>query len=141
MRTITAVEIAIATTSTSPAPPVVARADVVVRSDSTPETPVDDALHGSRLAMVVEMIRNLTGREVKLVPPTAYLVSAPSHPAPAPPVELVVPAEITVPHAPAHVPLEVGIASILRTGTSARMTLSQGPAGGLELHAALDVDL
>lgn len=87
------------------------------------------------------MIEHLTGRQVKLVPPTAYLVSASSKPAVATPVELSHPSDLSALQGAAKGSLEVDISSVLSTGTASRMVLSTNQVGGLDLRAAVDVSL
>ncbi len=87
------------------------------------------------------MIAHLTGREVKLVPPTAYLVSASTKPQAAASVELVHAADLPAQLGSAAGPLEVEITSVLHTGTASRMVVSSDHSGGLVLHAAVNVEL
>jgi hypothetical protein len=111
-----------------------------------PVAPVDrptgpvahDQIHGSRMSVLVDLIASLTGREVKLVPPSAYFVSKPAPPAP--PIEIVAPAGLITELGEGSGPIEIGIASVLRTGTSKRMLLDTTEGGGLQLRAT-DVDL
>jgi hypothetical protein len=100
----------------------------------------EKALHEARLSAVVELIENLTGRQVKLVPPAAYFVSRPAPPVDAP-VDVTVRADMEAVSGAGPGPLEVGIQSILRTGTASRMVLNVSPAGGLDLSTAVDLDL
>lgn len=98
------------------------------------------------MAAIAEMIKNLTGRDVKFVPPAAYLLSGPK-PAPTPPrtrpveVELAAPRELLERHARGDGPLEVDITSVLATGTSDRMLLTPKGAAGLSLTRAVDVEI
>lgn len=118
---------------------------VVQRSDAAAPTPAaapdDPALHADRLSAVVDLIAKLTGREVKLVPPTAYLVSAPSGAVLFAPVELVAPTGLAGELRHGAGPLEVDITSLLRTGTAERMLLDRQPTGDLQLRAAVDIEI
>lgn len=100
----------------------------------------EQALHESRLSAVVEMIENLTGRQVKLVPPAAYFVSRPAPPVAAP-VDVVVRADMASVSTSGSGPLVVDIHSILETGTANRMVLAGNATGGLDLSVAVDVEL
>jgi hypothetical protein len=105
-----------------------------------PAKPVStgDPIHGSRMSVLVDLIASLTGREVKLVPPSAYLVSKPTPPAP--PIEIVAPAGLITELGEGSGPIEIAVASVLRTGTSKRMLLDTADDGMLRLRAS-DVDL
>lgn len=139
--------------ATEPVPPIVARPEPAP-ADVAPD-PRDPELDVARLSAVVELIRTLTGREVKLVPPAAYFMSPPgpaSSPTPAesPRVtpaahrrvrpELVVATGIN-PEGPETDPLEVDISQLLRDGTSDRMVLGERPSGGLMLVPGIDLEL
>jgi hypothetical protein len=100
----------------------------------------EQALHESRLSAVVEMIENLTGRQVKLVPPTAYFVSRPAPPVEAP-VDVVVRADMESVSTTGSGPLVVDVHSIVQTGTANRMVLNANATGGLDLSVAVDLDL
>jgi hypothetical protein len=102
--------------------------------------PIEQALHEARLSAVVELIENLTGRQVKLVPPSYYFVSRPAPPVQAP-VDVVVRADMEVVRAAGTGPLVVGIHSIVASGTASRMVLHGNAAGGLDLSTAVDLDL
>lgn len=93
------------------------------------------------MAAVVDLIRTLTGREVVLVPPTAYLTSAPAAAAHGP-VELVVPRDLLGDdERDERGPLEIDVTRLLEGGVPARMLLGRCGSGGLELGPALDVAL
>lgn len=93
-----------------------------------------------RLSALVDLISTLTGRQVKLVPPTAYFVSGPSSGRP-PEIELDAPVGLMQQLAAEPGPLEVHIESVLRSGTAPRMLLAPNSAGHVELYSALDLEL
>ncbi len=102
----------------------------------------DENTDQSRLSMVVRMIEHITGRQVKLVPPTAYLVSAATAKTPqGPPVEVAVTADVEAGSEPTEEPLVVDVSAVLREGTSERMILGEGDQGGLALFSGLNVVL
>lgn len=122
-------------------PPAVVRADLPAPSGESASAPSGASANASRLSAIVDMISRVTGRQVKLVPPTAYLVSAPSGSHPLPEVELDAPAGLMQELAAEPGPLEVNIASVLRTGTTDRMLLAPNLGGILELRAAVDLEI
>ncbi len=98
----------------------------------------------ARMSSIVKLIESLTGRKVALVPPAAYLVSAPPAPEPTPvparpAVELVVATDLMAEHRAGSGTLEVDITSILKAGTSDRMILAHTAAGALALFPAVDL--
>ncbi len=99
--------------------------------------PNDESLHAARLSAVVELIKKLTGRDVKLVPPSPYLVSGPVRPEPVT-VE-VAKLELADVGDGADEPIEVDITEVIERGTSARMRLSDGEHGALRLRPDLDL--
>ena len=115
--------------------PTIAPVDAVAPADRRAAPIPADEIHGSRLSVLVDLIASLTGREVKLVPPTAYFVSKP-----APPVEVVAPTGLIAELGEGAGPITIGINSVLRTGTSTRMLLEAGAGGALQLRAT-DVEL
>ncbi len=126
------------TASAAGTQPAIAPIDAIapVERRATPVT--GDPIHGSRMSVLVDLIASLTGREVKLVPPSAYFVSKPAPPAP--PIEVVAPAGLITELGEGSGPIEIAIGSVLRTGTSKRMLLDTAEDGGLQLRAT-DVDL
>lgn len=135
-------DVSIASVTGTSATPVVPKVDGVVATSRTTSSTVDDnAANTARLNAVVDLIASLTGREVKLVPPTAYLVSAPGGRAATPPVELLAPLGLAGQLREEPGTLEVDITSVLRTGTAERMLLDQSTVGKLQLRAAIDVEL
>lgn len=96
----------------------------------------------ARLDAVVELIKKLTGREVALVPPSPYFVSAPAKPEPVKTdVELTVVNDVEIPQDDRRQPLTIDINEVIRNGTSKRMRLSNEPGIGLKLQPELDVEL
>ena len=95
--------------------------------------------------MVVRMIEHLTGRQVKLVPPTAYLVSAaPARASQRTGVEVALAADVPTPRheaGDAEEPLIVDVSAVVREGTSERMILGAGEHGGLALFSGVNVAL
>ena len=126
--------------TTAAAPVAAPRIEWASHVDAGERGAIAQALHESRLSAVVEMIENLTGREVKLVPPAAYFVSRPAPPVEAP-VDVVVRADMESVRTTGSGPLVVGIHSILETGTARRMVLAGNATGGLDLSVAVDVEL
>jgi hypothetical protein len=118
--------------------PAIGPIDAVAPAERRATPATGDPIHGSRMSVLVDLIASLTGREVKLVPPSAYFVSKPA--APAPPIEIVAPAGLISELGEGSGPIEIAIASVLRTGTSKRMLLDTAEDGGLQLRAT-DVDL
>ena len=88
-----------------------------------------------------DLIATMTGREVKLVPPAAYLVSAPEGAQIFAPVELFAPMGLAGQLQRQSGPVTVDITSVLRSGTADRMLLDQNVAGALQLRPAVDVEL
>lgn len=124
------------------ASPLVHKVDVAASTSRPTPAAVDHTeLNAARLNAVVDMIAKLTGRQVKLVPPTAYLVSAPAGPEPIKSVELLAPLGLASQLREEPGTLEVDITSVLRSGTAERMLLDQKTTGQLQLRAALDVEL
>lgn len=115
--------------------PTVAPVDAVAPAESRVAPAATDGIHGSRLSVLVDLIASLTGREVKLVPPSAYFVSKP-----APPIEVVAPTGLIAQLGEGAGPITIGISSVLRTGTSKRMILEAGDGGALQIRAT-DLEL
>lgn len=111
-----------------------AASDADVRRD--PEPRVDR----SRLSEFARLLERITGRQIELVPPFTYLVSAPPAPEPEPErdVELVVPPDFAVDQHGSE-PLVVDISAVLRRGTADRMVLHRGQDGGFALLPPLDL--
>lgn len=139
--TIDVVDVSLTPLAGTMAPPLVHKVDASASTSRSAPTVDRSALHAARLNAVVDMIARLTGRQVKLVPPTAYLVSAPAGVEPVQAVELLAPQGLASQLQGQPGTLEVDITSVLRTGTAQRMRLDQQPAAQLQLRAALDVDL
>jgi hypothetical protein len=92
------------------------------------------------MTVIVDLIETLTGRQVVLVPPSAYLVSSPSPPPHGrPSVELVVPPDLVSEQQSGADGLEIDITSVLERGVSERMILARSARGGLELSPALNL--
>jgi hypothetical protein len=122
-------------------PPVAARTISTAPTAESGSTVQQSGLDAGRLSALVDLISTLTGRQVKLVPPTAYFVSAPSGSKLFPEVELDAPVGLMQHLAAEPGPLEVHIESVLRSGTAHRMLLTPNAAGQIELFSALDVEL
>lgn len=140
-RTIEVVDVSIASLTGTLAPPVVPRVGAAAPAVPHPAPVASDAVNAARMNAVVDLIASLTGRQVKLVPPSAYLVSAPSGSHLFAPVELLAPIGLANDLQQSSGPLEIDITSVLRTGTAERMLLDQKPTGNLQLRAAVDVEI
>lgn len=101
----------------------------------------DVAADASRMTRVVELIELVSGRDVKLVPPVAYLVSPPRAQAPERAVELTFEAAIDPEDDSDGDPLVVDVTSVLREGTSDRMILRRTADGELALSPGLNLEL
>lgn len=88
------------------------------------------------------MIEHITGRQVKLVPPSAYFVSAPAprHPE-RPAVEVAVATDITARRRPSAGPLIVDVSAVMDEGEPDRMILATGAEGQLALFAGVNLEL
>jgi hypothetical protein len=122
-------------------PPVAKRTIATAPIAESGSTVQESAIDAGRLSALVDLISTLTGRQVKLVPPTAYFVSGPATSTVLPEVELDAPVGLMQQLAAAPGPLEVHIESVLRSGTAPRMLLTPNAAGQVELFSALDVEL
>ena len=94
--------------------------------------------------MIVRMIEHITGRQVKLVPPTAYLVSsAPSRTPERAGVEVAVARDVFTEGGRERDagPVVVDVSAVLRKGTAERMILGAGAQGGLALFSGVNVEL
>lgn len=129
-----------ATTVVAQRPTSAARPGDTASTVPTPE-PGDGGHDAARLATVVELIKNLTGREVKLVPPTAYIVGPVETPEPVAPVDLAVPSGLLAQYQQSPGALVVDITSILRGGASSQLTLGQNSGGSLALFNHVDVTI
>jgi hypothetical protein len=109
-----------------------------VASERPPSDTPAAGSNQARLAAVVELIKAPTGRDVELVPPAPYLVSAP---APSVPVELATPPPPPPPPRDDTRPVRVDITDVLDRGTSRTMRLRDDGRGGYSLHPELDVTL
>jgi hypothetical protein len=140
--TIHLVDVSIASVTGTSATPPVPKLD---GASTAPRTVLPNAepnaVNQARMDAVVDLIASLTGREVKLVPPTAYLVSAPTARNATEPVELLAPLGLAGQLKEEPGTLEVDITSVLRTGTAERMLLDQSTVGKLQLRSAVDVEL
>lgn len=100
--------------------------------------PADDP----RVMRVIELIKRISGREVRMVPPTAYFVSAPPSPhVESKPVEVVIAAEIPDDEEPSTEPIVVDVSAVLRDGASDRMILGKNGHGDLALFPGLNLEL
>lgn len=129
------------TTSTVPPTAAVPTRTIAPDPPQTSSEQRDDSMHEARLAATVALIKKLTGRDVKLVPPSPYLVSGPVQ-------AQVAPVEITVPEPPKPPPSDdpdrpvtVDITEVVKRGTSARMRLTNGEPGTFLLQPELDVTI
>lgn len=119
------------------------RPTVVAETVSKPDVVVDR----SRLSAFAKLIENITGRQVKMVPPFTYLVSGPPAPEPEPeseserPTELIVPRDLPRGGESESDPLVVDISSVLRRGTADRMVLNPIENGAFALIPPLDLAL
>lgn len=91
---------------------------------------------------VIELIKRITGREVLMVPPTAYFVSAPPpRVAPPKPVEVVVAADIPSKADDEGGPLVLDVSAVMREGGSDRMILGSNDDGNLALFRGVNLEL
>lgn len=111
------------------------------RAEAVRPAPHDVAADASRMTRVVELIELVSGRDVKLVPPVAYLVSPPRSQAPERAVELTFEAAIDPEEDTEDGPLVVDVTSVLREGTSDRMVLRRKTDGELALSPGLNLEL
>ena len=111
------------------------------RAETVRPAPNDVAADASRMTRVVELIELVSGRDVKLVPPVAYLVSPPRAQVPERAVELTFEAAIDPEDNSDGGPLVVDVTSVLREGTSDRMILRRKADGQLALSPSLNLDL
>ncbi len=122
--------------------PTLARSGAAWPGPAAAVRPADPPADNSRLLMVVGLIERLTGREVRLVPPTAYIVTAPSTPAPPPPaVEIVVATDLTFDRDPPGSELVVDVTELMHDGLSNRVILGTNPQGGLALFSGVNLEL
>lgn len=107
----------------------------VVERDDHPEV-------ASRLSMVVELIQRITGREVRMVPPAAYFVSAPPLEQPdREPPELVVVADLTKVTGEREDPMVVDVSAVLGRSTTERLILDIDEGGRAALFPGLSLQL
>lgn len=90
---------------------------------------------------MVELIKNLTGRDVKLVPPSPYLVSGPVRPEPVTVEFVAAERPVRKREDSADEPVQVDISEVIERGTTPRMRLSGGEPGTLVLQPELNVAL
>lgn len=132
-----------AATQVPPPPPTSVDRGSVAAAHRNEPVRADDEVHHDRLQAVVEMIKRLTGRDVKFVPPSPYFVSGPPRPEP---VELQLATlpprapERSVPDDP-ETPVTVDITDVVERGTTPRMRLVSGGDGTLSLHPELNIDV
>ena len=135
-------DVSITSVTGTVASPTVPRLDSpVTTARHTPSAVETNAMNTARLNAVRDLIASLTGREVILVPPSAYFVSAPTHAEAVAPVELLAPMGLAGQLKEEAGPVEVDITSVLRTGTAERMLLEHKAVGQLQLRAAVDLEL
>lgn len=138
-RTITVVKVGVPLQTVASGPVASSPSRVAPQRPAAPDG-ADNAASRARLEHLVRLIERMTGRDIRLVPPTTYLVSAPNRPEPVS-VELVRPPGPSTSPDPDTEPLAVDITPVLRHGTTARLRLVQDATAGLVLHPELDVEL